>query len=202
LSNNLDIRISAFGLAKGKELLSDDSYSVRTFGELTIGIIADGVGDATKGAAASKRVVDYMVNNFRNRPRTWSISKSLKHFISKINNILYQESIEQYEKTEMLTTLAIAVIHNNRLYGANVGDSRIYLRRQGKLQQLTIDHNDSEHDHVLTQAIGADLDVNPHFFENDLCKGDKLLICSDGLYGRRRRLSSGDGSGCEHRRYR
>ncbi len=182
MSKKHDIRISAFGLAKGDNLISEDSYSVRTFGDITIGIIADGVGGSTEGEKASRRVVDYMSNNFKNRPKAWDIPKSLKLFITNINNILYQDSQEQHGSAKLLTTLAIVVIHNNRLYGANVGDSRIYLKREGSLKQLSFDHNDSEKDHLLTQAIGGDVDVNPYFFENDLKNGDKLLLCSDGLY--------------------
>ncbi len=177
-----DILISAFGLAKGERVVSEDSYSVRTFGDITIGIVADGVGGSGEGASASRRAVDYLTNNFKNRPKTWDIAKSLKLFIENINNILYQDSLEQYGQNRLLTTLAIVVIHNNRLYGANVGDSRIYLRRSNSLEQLSFDHNDSQKEHLLTQALGADVDVNPHFFENDLRTGDKLLLCSDGLY--------------------
>ncbi len=182
MSKNHNTIISAFGLAKEDKLVSEDSYSVRTFGDIVLGIVADGVGGSGEGEKASRRVVDYMSNNFKNRPKAWDIPKSLKLFITNINNILYQESKEQYGSAKLLTTLAIVVIYNNRLYGANVGDSRIYLKRDGSLKQLSFDHNDSEKDHLITQAVGGDVDINPYFFENDLKSGDKILLCSDGLY--------------------
>ena len=174
---------SAFGLAKGKELVSDDFFAVRVFDDIAIGIVCDGVGSANKGADASRRIVNNLINNFKNRPHSWSIEKSLDNFIRNINTILYRESIEQYERPELLSTLSIVVIVGNRLYGANVGDSPIYLIRDNQIQQLSINQVSDEPgmEHVLLQAIGMDENVEPYFFENNLKEGDTLLLCSDGL---------------------
>ena len=57
------------------------------------------------------------------------IEKSIKTFINSINSILYKESQLNYERSELVTTLAMVVIQGNRLYGVNVGDSRVYLLR-------------------------------------------------------------------------
>ncbi|MEA2091443.1 MAG: protein kinase, partial [Campylobacterota bacterium] len=72
----------------------------------------------------------------------------------------------------------------NRLYGANVGDSRVYLFRDKKINQLSFDHSmeDGEFRGVLTQAIGIENDVEPYYFENIVLQDDKILLCSDGLY--------------------
>ncbi len=177
-------KISGFSLAKGKELKGDDSYDVRIFEDIVIGVVCDGVGSAKKGQEASKRVVNFLINSFKNRPSSWSIEKSIKHFIKSINSILYKESITEYEHPEYLTTLALVIIEGNRLYGANVGDSRIYLLRDNNLSQLSIDHsmNEKGYEHVLTQAIGMSEDVKPYYFENFVKKDDKILLCSDGLY--------------------
>lgn len=174
---------SAFGLAKGKALVSDDAFAVHLFDDITIGIVCDGVGSAHKGAEASRRIVTNLVNNFKNRPRSWSIEKSLETFIGNINTILYRESIEQYDRPELVSTLSIIVIAGNRLYGANVGDSPILLLRDGHLQQLSFDHVSDEAgmEHVLTQAIGLAETVEPYLFENNLQSDDTLLLCSDGL---------------------
>jgi len=174
---------SAFGLAKGKELVSDDFFAVRIFDDIAIGIVCDGVGSADKGAEASRRIVNNLINNFKNRPQSWSIEKSLETFIRNINSILYRESIEQYERPELLSTLSIVVVAGNRLYGANVGDSPIYLIRDNNIQQLSFNQVSDEPgmEHVLLQAIGMDEDVEPYFFENNLKPNDTLLLCSDGL---------------------
>ncbi len=181
-----NIRTSAFSLAKGKELIGDDFYGVKSLKDedLTIAIVCDGVGSAKKGGEAAKRVVHYLIENFKNRPQSWSIEKSLKNFIQSINSILYKESINEYERVEFITTLAIVIIQGNRLYGANVGDSRIYLLRDNKLIQLSHDHSMIEkgYENVLTNAIGLDEEIEIYYFENNLKKDDKILLCSDGLY--------------------
>jgi len=182
LENN--ILSSGFSLAKRNELTGDDFYDVKTIGNLTVAIVCDGVGSATEGAAAAKRVTTYLMNNLKKRPKTWSIEKSILSFTKSINSILYQESQINYERSELVTTLTIVVIQGNRLYGANVGDSRVYLYRNEKLNQLSWDHSMDEegYENVLTQAVGIDKKVNPYYFENILQKDDKILLCSDGLY--------------------
>ncbi len=176
-------KTSSFGLAKGKEVISDDFASVRIFDELCIAVLCDGVGSAMAGAKASRRAVNYLINNFKVRPKSWSIEKSLRHFIKNINSILYQEGIEEYERPEYVTTLSVVVIEGNRLYGANVGDSPIFLLRDDNLIRLSVPHVSDEKgmEHVLTQAIGLDESVDIFFFENNLHTKDRLLITSDGL---------------------
>ena len=178
------INTSGFSLAKGKELKGDDYFDVRVIGNLTIAIVCDGVGSADEGAEAAKRVTTHLMSNFKNRPTTWSIEKSIKTFTKSINSILYEESMVNYERPELVTTLAIVIIEGNRLYGANVGDSRIYMQRHGVMSQLSIDHvmEEDGYDGVLTQAMGIDKDVHPYYFENIINEKDKVLLCSDGLY--------------------
>ncbi len=173
-----NIKTSGFSLAKGKELIGDDYFDVKSIDNFTIAIVCDGVGSADEGAEAARRVTKYLMNNFKNRPQSWSIEKSIKTFISSINSILYQESIINYERPELVTTLAIAVIEGDRLYGANVGDSRIYLLRNQKLTQIS---HDQAEGNMLTQAVGIADEVFPYYFENKINRGDRLLLCSDGL---------------------
>jgi len=179
-----NIKTSGFTLVKGKELTGDDYFDVKTINDLTIAIVCDGVGSADEGAEAAKRVTKYLMTNFKNRPKSWSIEKSIKKFIESINDILYKESMLNYERPELVTTLAIVIIEGNRLYGANVGDSRIYLQRNEILSQLSQDHvvEDEGYDGVLTQAIGIDKSLSPYYFENIISPKDKILLCSDGLY--------------------
>jgi len=179
-----NIKSSGFSLAKRKELTGDDFYDVKTIGNLTVAIVCDGVGSADESAQAAKRTTNYLMNNFKIRPKTWSIEKSIISFTKSINSILYQESQINYERSELVTTLTIVVIEGTRLYGANVGDSRVYLHRNSRLSQLSLDHSlqESGYENVLTQAIGIDKEVEPFYFENTIEKDDKILLCSDGLY--------------------
>ncbi len=178
------IKSTALSLAKGKELKGDDFFGVKIYDDLTVCVVCDGVGSATEGAKASKKVTNYLLQNFKNRPQSWSIEKSIKSFVTSINSILYQESQNEYERSELVTTLALVVIEGNRLYGANTGDSRVYLFRDNTLTQLSIDHvvDDENYDGVLTEAVGLDKKTQLYYFENIIQKDDKILLCSDGLY--------------------
>lgn len=179
-----NIKTSGFSLAKRQELKGDDFYDVQTIGDLTVAIVCDGVGSADEGAEAAQRTTKYLMNNMRQRPKTWSIEKSIISFTKSINSLLYQESQVNYERSELVTTLTIVVIEGNRLYGANVGDSRVYHLRANVLNQLSHDHamQEAGYENVLTQAIGIENEVEPFYFENDIQKDDKILLCSDGLY--------------------
>jgi serine/threonine protein phosphatase PrpC len=179
-----NIKFSGFSLVKRKELQGDDYYDVKIIGDLTVAIVCDGVGSAIEGAQAAKRTTQHLMNNFKIRPKSWSIEKSIKSFIESINAILYQESQLDYEASELVTTLTIVVLQGDRLYGANVGDSRVYLYRDNILTQLSQDHamDEEGYENVLTQAIGIDKTTIPYYFENTIQKDDKILLCSDGLY--------------------
>ncbi len=176
-------RVSSFGLAKGKELVSEDFATVKVIDDLCVGIVCDGVGSAQAGGEAARRVVNYLMNNFKTRPRSWSVEKSLRHFIAGINAILYREGIDEFERPEYVTTLSIVVIDGSRLYGANVGDSPIMLLRGGHLQEISFPHVSDEAgmEHVLTQAVGLAETVDPYLFENNVETGDVVLLASDGL---------------------
>ena len=178
------IETSGFTLAKGKELKGDDYFDVKVIDNLTIAIVCDGVGSADEGAEAAKRVTTHLMSNFKNRPNSWSIEKSIKTFIASINSILYKESMVNYERPELVTTLALVIIEGDRLYGANVGDSRIYLQRNGIMSQLSEDQviDDGDFEGVLSQAMGIDEEVTPYYFENIVNENDRVLLCSDGLY--------------------
>ena len=182
--NKNNIQTSGFSLAKKQELTGDDFYEVKVFDNTVVAVVCDGVGSADEGAHAAKRVTRHLINNFKSRPKAWSIEKSIKKFITSINSILYQESIQNYERPEMVTTVTIVVIEGDRVYGANVGDSRVYLYRNKELNQLSYDHNMDEagYENVLTDAIGLQDTVEIFYFENNLEKDDKILLCSDGLY--------------------
>lgn len=177
-----NIKATGFMLAKRKELTGDDFYDIKVSDNITIAVLCDGVGSASAGAEAAKRVTTHLINNFKNRPNSWSIEKCIRNFIKSINSILYKESIVQYERPELVTTLTIAVIDGDRLFAANVGDSRIYIKRDNKLEQLSYDHNEEGMNGVLSNAIGINDDVEIFYFENDIQKDDSILLCSDGLY--------------------
>ena len=179
-----NIETSGFTLAKGTQLKGDDFFEVKVMDNITVAVVCDGVGSAMQGAEAAKRVSHFLVHSLKNRPKSWSMEKSIKHFIENINRVLFLESMEDYEREELVTTLTLVVIEGDRLFGANVGDSRIYLSRNGQFAQLSSDHAMDEEgmENVLTAAMGLEESVEPYYFENNLQAKDQILLCSDGLY--------------------
>ena len=79
-----NIKLSGFTLAKAKELKGDDAFLYKQVDELTIAVLCDGVGSADHGAEAASRVCSFLVNSLKNRPLSWSIQKSILHFIKNI----------------------------------------------------------------------------------------------------------------------
>ncbi len=179
-----NIETSGLTLAKGSQLKGDDFYEVKVLDTITVAVVCDGVGSALQGAEAAKRTCNFLVHSLKNRPKSWSMEKSIHHFIENINRVLYLESMADYEREELVTTLTLVVIEGDRLYGANVGDSRIYLHRNDSLTQLSTDHVVDEEgmENVLTSAMGLEKSVSPYYFENNLQASDKIMLCSDGLY--------------------
>jgi protein phosphatase len=100
----------------------------------------------------------------------------------------------------MATTIVLAYFVKDKMIVMNIGDSRAYLFRKGKLRQITEDHtyvnslvkagviteNEAEaqnHQNYITRAVGADINIKPDFFQVVVKPDDMILLCSDGLYG-------------------
>jgi PPM family protein phosphatase len=109
--------------------------------ELTIALVADGVGGANRGERAAQLAVDVVLHYLTEVGTSRSIPQLLRHAFMAANDAVCAEAAQIAGGS---TTLAAAVVHNGRLFIANVGDSRIYLCRNGKLNQLTVDHTFAE----------------------------------------------------------
>jgi serine/threonine protein phosphatase PrpC len=179
-ASEMKVHLTSYGLPRdGAE--SEDAFAVKAWDETVIAVLADGTGAARRGREASTRIVETLVNNYATRPESWSPQKALSEFTRLINRTLHHESMLRHDTPEMVSTLSVAVIEGNRLYGLNVGDSRVYLARAGRLSQLSEDHVDGEMKHVLRRAIGLAPEVEPHCFERELSDGDIAFLCSDGV---------------------
>ena len=163
-----------------------------------LAILADGMGGYERGEDASAIMVDTLIGD--NVPE---MSKDPSHWLSdkvnKANSHIY--GLSSQEQTVMGTTCSALLIWKKQIYFAHVGDSRIYLFAEGKLKQLTCDHTvvgemmrsggitaaeAAVHPQrsILTQAIGTSPQVKPDIFNlmDPVRKGDRFLLCSDGLY--------------------
>jgi serine/threonine protein phosphatase PrpC len=125
--------------------------------------------------------------------------RALKRALVGANHAVVREAKAHTDETGMETTCTAAVFGPQSLAVAQVGDSRAYLLRDANLARLTRDQTlgtdqlhagvpvrqdvDSHYSHMLTQALGAHLGVQPVVTAVDLHEGDRILLCSDGLNG-------------------
>ncbi|MFO0693463.1 MAG: Stp1/IreP family PP2C-type Ser/Thr phosphatase [Polyangiales bacterium] len=113
---------------------------------------------------------------------------------------VHQVGVEDESKRGMGTTLDALLILGNRGFVAHVGDSRVYLNRQGSVHQLTEDHSlinellkrgrltrdqieKVQYKNAVTRAVGVYESVDAEVFDFDVLPGDRYLLCSDGLHG-------------------
>lgn len=167
-------------------------------------ILADGMGGHQKGELASQVAVDYCAQRLKEELGTLNqperIEVLLEDCLQRANVKVYLASLESSDNNGMGTTLTIAVIFEDSVYIAHVGDSRAYLYRAASLERLTTDQtmvqamissgtlSEAEsmthpQRHVLSQALGAPEYLKPEILHLDLRKNDRLLLCSDGLHG-------------------
>ncbi|MCI8511197.1 MAG: Stp1/IreP family PP2C-type Ser/Thr phosphatase [Lachnospiraceae bacterium] len=159
-------------------------------------IVADGMGGHRAGDFASRFVVECIAGLVEDA-RDDSPVMILRRAIEQTNRRLYTESERNPDRAGMGSTVVAATIVDDTMYVANVGDSRLYLFRDG-LCQITRDHSlveemvsrgrmtrDSEsyqnQKNIITRAMGTRPGVEVDFFEVYLQKEDCILLCSDGL---------------------
>ena len=179
----MKIRTTSFLLPRAAGVESHDALAVRAWEETVVAVLADGAGSSETAREAAQRAVQSFVNHYETRPRSWSPGKALQEFTRVINQTLHQDSLTRHGSPELITTLAVAVIEGDRLFGLNVGDSRVYLLQNDRVRQLSVDHAGLRAGlpHVLDRALGLEPTVEPHYFETPLTDGDLVLLCSDGV---------------------
>ncbi len=159
-------------------------------------ILADGMGGHKGGDFASKYLTETMVG-FISKNQNADIIKVLRNAVRMSNTLIYEKSHSDPALSGMGSTLVAAVISDGLLTVANVGDSRLYIIRDG-ITQVTRDHSYVEEQvesgkmeryseeynrqkNIITRAIGTEERVEADYFEVDLIRDDHILLCSDGL---------------------
>ncbi|MDO5714259.1 MAG: Stp1/IreP family PP2C-type Ser/Thr phosphatase [Tissierellia bacterium] len=160
-------------------------------------LLADGMGGHLAGEMASSLAISLISEELRNISKN-RIKTNIYNAIEKANNVIYQESLSNPDYHGMGTTLSLLYVGKGKIYYSNIGDSRIYLFKDNNLIQLTRDDSfvnylldvgeiteeeakNHPRKNVLTKALGTSeiFDVKVH--EKVSEKGEKFLICSDGL---------------------
>ncbi len=159
-------------------------------------IVADGMGGHRAGDHASKMCVENMVQSIEQSEHKTPVSL-FEEAVERANRAVFEEAKAHIEYEGMGTTVVACTVEDNTMYVANIGDSRLYLLRDG-LTQITNDHSlveemvkqgnitESEarvhpQKNIITRALGINEEVQADFFEIEVQQNDIILLCSDGL---------------------
>jgi protein phosphatase len=170
--------------------------------------VADGMGGAAAGEVASREglaaVALHLFGHWGRLPLVdlteERLLKAIVLAVEESSQAILRYSDDDRTARGMGSTLTAALIWNNHIYVAQVGDSRAYLFRQGKLQQITVDQTlvnelvlsgtltaEEARTHpqrnMITQALGSPQQIVVVVYKVALRRGDRFLLCSDGLHG-------------------
>src|SRR6478735_580382 len=163
---------------------SDDAFAHRQHEGLCIAAVADGMGSARAGGEAAASATRRLVDNFETRPAGWSVDRALLEFTRQINHQLCEEAVHRYgAEGAFACTLAVVAISGDTMWGLNLGDTEVFLLRDGELRPLSERHvmSGPENSHVITRGLGLEGSVSPHQFSWKVAAGDRVLICTDGV---------------------
>jgi serine/threonine protein phosphatase PrpC len=149
-----------------------------------IAAIADGVSGNEGGREASEYSVRGLLTDYYATPDTWPVTQALERVIKAINSWVQNQGSIRKELAGMATTLTTVVLRGSYYYFSHVGDSRLYLLRNGVLTRLTADHvwDRPEMQHVLTRAIGLDSRLALDHGMGELHERDVFMLATDGVW--------------------
>ena len=146
--------------------------------------VADGVSGNAGGGEAAEMTVRTVSADYYATPDTWQPHTALDKVLTAANRWVLSQANANRDMAGMATTLSLLILRGQRYYSAHVGDTRIYLLRDGILKQITTDHVWDRPDmrHVLKRAIGLDAHLTADFGEGNLQIGDVFALLSDGVW--------------------
>ncbi|MBQ7032332.1 MAG: Stp1/IreP family PP2C-type Ser/Thr phosphatase [Clostridia bacterium] len=186
----------------GKERKVNQDFCIASDDRPHLFILCDGMGGHQSGDVASRTAAESIETYIRTQSAldydAEKAERVLKGAVSYANNIVFTRAMGQEALYGMGTTADVCMVDFDMLYIAHVGDSRVYLLREGLLRQLTTDHSYVEelvqngiiteneakchpNKNVITRAVGTNRKLECDFMSLQLQQGDQILMCSDGL---------------------
>lgn len=179
---------------------NEDAVGFWPYDDGVLFAVADGLGGHNAGQVASSLALETLAREMDGAPRRWSLQNRLKRAAQAANLEVYQKGMTVPELRRMGTTLTASVIVDSTLVAAHIGDTRLYLLRDGEFTQLTKDHTwvweqvyygilspeearTHPKRHVLSRCLGHDLIASIDVLTMDVRAGDLLVQCSDGVHG-------------------
>jgi PPM family protein phosphatase len=181
---------------------NEDSLYADADQERGLFIVADGMGGHAAGEVASEMAVQIVARDLAG-VRDLSGPEPLTQMAEALRNAnraIYERTIVEADKQGMGTTASCLLLGNGRWIIGHIGDSRVYLLRDGVLRQVTKDHSYVQeqvdagfltpeqaryhpYSNVITRCVGANATVEADVLHGELQNGDLYLIASDGLTG-------------------
>ena len=181
---------------------NEDSFFAEANDKRGLFIVADGMGGHAAGEVASEMAVQIISRELAGITELNgdSVSRKVAEAVKKANSKIYERTITEVDKQGMGTTASVLILTGSRYLIGQVGDSRVYLLRDGKLRQLTKDHSYVQeqvdagfltpeqaryhpYSNVITRCVGASDNVEPDTYHGEVKTGDVYLVASDGLTG-------------------
>lgn len=194
----------------GNRTQQQDAFALSDFADTQfiqhggyLAVLADGIAGLEHGARAANIAVTQFVSHYLRKPAEQSVEDALDIALDTANVSVCSASWLLNCAGHMGTTLVAALIHQSQLYWRAVGDSHLYLCRNGRLSQLNVDHNFARelqmlvNEGIMTQHAAdthperktlqcfLGMDPVPEIDRNrrplPLRDGDIVLLCSDGI---------------------
>lgn len=192
------------------QLRNNNEDSALTDPDLGLGMVADGMGGHSSGEVASSIAVKVTRDKFESMRRTrlkpgaydakYALeANQLAFAVQLANSVIYEAGNSAPENKGMGTTLSVILLNGDKIILAHIGDSRVYLFRDGTLQQITEDHSlvmehvrqglltqeqaeKSPLQNILTRALGTQKTPAIDLKEVGVMENDRFLLCTDGLF--------------------
>ncbi len=181
---------------------NEDNFFAEADERRGVFVVADGMGGHAAGEVASEMAVQIIARQLlpmsavTDPDANDTVAKALKD----ANRAIYNRMLAEVDKQGMGTTASVAVLSDAGYLIGQIGDSRIYLLRDGELRQLTKDHSYVQeqvdaglltpeqaryhpYSNVITRCVGASEEVDVDIYSGKLKVGDVFLLASDGLTG-------------------
>jgi protein phosphatase len=181
---------------------NEDNFAVEADQDRGLFIVADGMGGHAAGEVASEMAVQIIrreLSEIRDL-ETEGVDRRVSDALKTANRKIHERTLREVDKQGMGTTVSVLIISGRRYLIGQVGDSRVYLLRDGALIQLTKDHSYVQeqvdagfltpeqaryhpYSNVITRCVGASPEVEPDVYGGEVRPGDIFLVASDGLTG-------------------
>jgi protein phosphatase len=182
---------------------NEDNYAVNATPDRGLFIVADGMGGHAAGEVASEMAVQIVELELQGAAAdldNQSAGEKVAAALRKANRNIHDRTMTEVDKQGMGTTASVLLVSPAGYLIGQVGDSRVYLLRDGALHQLTKDHSYVQeqvdagfltpeqaryhpYSNVITRCVGASPDVQPDIYRGEVRVGDLFLVASDGLTG-------------------